>query len=196
MSENNIPKHMAEKQPWTLRRLWKEWGDVVVILAAVFVIFRFVIQLAWVPSGSMETTIPTKCALLGWRLPFVVSDVVPERGDIITFWSDELGKVLVKRAVGLPGEEVSFRDGYVYIDGEKLEESYLPAQGITECDRTFVVPEGSVFFLGDNRTGSLDARFWQEPYVEISQLQARPFLAISMGRDQSWTGVRFLPRGE
>ncbi|MBQ3548772.1 MAG: signal peptidase I [Oscillospiraceae bacterium] len=196
MSENNIPKHMAEKQPWTLRRLWKEWGDVVVILAAVFVIFRFVIQLAWVPSGSMETTIPTKCALLGWRLPFVVSDVVPERGDIITFWSDELGKVLVKRAVGLPGEEVSFRDGYVYIDGEKLEESYLPAQGITECDRTFVVPEGSVFFLGDNRTGSLDARFWQEPYVEISQLQARPFLAISVGRDQSWTGVRFLPRGE
>lgn len=196
MSENNIPKHTAEKQPWTLRRLWKEWGDVVVILAAVFVIFRFVIQLAWVPSGSMETTIPTKCALLGWRLPFVVSDVVPERGDIITFWSDELGKVLVKRAVGLPGEEVSFRDGYVYIDGEKLEESYLPAQGITECDRTFVVPEGSVFFLGDNRTGSLDARFWQEPYVEISQLQARPFLAISVGRDQSWTGVRFLPRGE
>ena len=196
MSENNIPKHMAEKQPWTLRRLWKEWGDVVVILAAVFVIFRFVIQLAWVPSGSMETTIPTKCALLGWRLPFVVSDVVPERGDIITFWSDELGKVLVKRAVGLPGEEVSFRDGYVYIDGEKLEESYLPAQGITECDRTFVVPEGSVFFLGDNRTGSLDARFWQEPYVEISQLQACPFLAISVGRDQSWTGVRFLPRGE
>ena len=196
MSENNIPKHMAEKQPWTLRRLWKEWGDVVVILAAVFVIFRFVIQLAWVPSGSMETTIPTKCALLGWRLPFVVSDVVPERGDIITFWSDELGKVLVKRAVGLPGEEVSFRDGYVYIDGEKLEESYLPAQGITECDRTFVVPEGSVFFLGDNRTGSLDARFWQEPYVEISQLHACPFLAISVGRDQSWTGVRFLPRGE
>ena len=58
MSENKTPKTDAVKQPWTLRRLWKEWGDVVVILAAVFVIFRFVLQLAWVPSGSMETTIP------------------------------------------------------------------------------------------------------------------------------------------
>ena len=196
MSENKTPKTDAVKQPWTLRRLWKEWGDVVVILAAVFVIFRFVLQLAWVPSGSMETTIPTKCALIGWRLPFAVSDVVPERGDIVTFWSDELGKVLVKRTIGLPGEEVSFADGYVYINGEKLEENYLPALGITESDKTFVVPEGCVFFLGDNRTGSLDARFWADPYVEISQLQARPFLAISVGRDQSWTGVRFLSRGE
>ena len=196
MSENKTPKTDAVKQPWTLRRLWKEWGDVVIILAVVFVLFRFVLQLAWVPSGSMETTIPTKCALIGWRLPFEVSDVVPERGDIITFWSDELGKVLVKRTIGLPGEEVSFADGYVYINGEKLEEFYLPARGITESDQVFRVPEGCVFFLGDNRTGSLDARFWSDPYVEISQLQARPFLAISVGRDQSWTGVRFLSRGE
>lgn len=196
MSENKVPKHLAEKQPWTLRRLWKEWGDVVVILAVVFVLFRFVLQLAWVPSGSMETTIPTKCALFGWRLPFIVSDVEPERGDIVTFWSDELGKVLVKRTIGLPGDEVSFADGYVYINGEKLEENYLPARGITECAETFVVPEGCVFFLGDNRTGSLDARFWADPYVEISEIQARPFLAISVGRDQSWTGVRILPRGE
>ena len=196
MSENKTPKTDVIKQPWTLRRLWKEWGDVVVILAAVFIVFRFVLQLAWVPTGSMETTIPTKCALLGWRLPFIVSDVEPERGDIVTFWSDELGKVLVKRVIGLPGEEVSFADGYVYINGEMLDEYYLPARGITESDKTFVVPEGCVFFLGDNRTGSLDARFWADPYVELSQLQARPFLAISIGRDQSWTGVRFLPRGE
>ena len=91
---------------------------------------------------------------------------------------------------------MSFADGYVYINGEKLEEFYLPARGITESDQVFRVPEGCVFFLGDNRTGSLDARFWADPYVEISQLQARPFLAISVGRDQSWTGVRFLSRGE
>ena len=196
MSENQNPKTDAVKQPLTLRRLWKEWGDVVIILAAVFIVFRFVLQLAWVPSGSMETTIPTNCALIGWRLPYIVSDVEPERGDIVTFWSDELGKVLVKRVIGLPGEEVSFADGYVYINGEMLDEYYLPARGVTECEETFVVPEGCVFFLGDNRTGSLDARFWVDPYVEISQLQARPFLAVSVGRDQCWTGVRFLPRGE
>lgn len=186
----------AVKQPWTLRRIIREWWDVAAILLAVFILFRFVLQVAWVPSGSMETTIPTKCALIGWRLPFIVSDPVPERGDIITFWSDELDKVLVKRAIGLPGDEVSFADGYVYINGEILDEPYLPAHGITESEKTFIVPEGHVFFLGDNRTGSLDARFWSDPYVEAAELQARPFIAISIGSDQSWQGVRFLGRGK
>ena len=195
MNEKKKPMEQpAIKEKWTLRRLWKEWGDVVIILAAVFLVFRFVLQVAWVPSGSMETTIPTKCALIGYRLPFTVSDPIPERGDIVTFWSDELGKVLVKRTIGLPGDEVSFADGYVYINGEKLEEEYLPARGITECDKTFVVPDGCVFFLGDNRTGSLDARFWADPFVEAAELQARPFIAISVGKDQSWQGVRFLHR--
>lgn len=182
------------KGKWTFRRFLKEWGDVILILAAVFLVFRFVLQVAWVPSGSMETTIPTKCALIGWRLPYTVSDPIPERGDIVTFWSDELGKVLVKRTIGLPGDEVSFQGGYVYINGEKLEEEYLPARGITECEKTFLVPEGSVFMLGDNRTGSLDARFWSDPYVTADEIQARPFLAISVGSDQCWQGVRFLHR--
>lgn len=202
MSENQTPKTEemnapnAVKQPWTLKRIVKEWWDVAAVLLAVFLVFRFVLQIAWVPSGSMETTIPTKCALVGWRLPFVVSDPVPERGDIITFWSDELGKVLVKRTIGLPGDEVSFRDGYVYINGEMLDEPYLPAHGITESEQVFVVPEGHVFFLGDNRTGSLDARFWSDPYVPLEELQARPVIAISVGSDQSWQGVRFLSRGK
>ncbi len=192
--KKNRVEQPAVKEKWTFRRFLKEWGDVILILAAVFLVFRFVLQVAWVPSGSMETTIPTKSAMIGWRLPFTVSDPVPERGDIVTFWSEELGQVLVKRTIGLPGEEVSFADGYVYINGEKLEEEYLPARGITESDKTFVVPEGCVFFLGDNRTGSLDARFWADPYVPVAQLQARPFIAISIGRDQCWQGVRFLRR--
>ena len=141
MNEKKKPvEQPAVKEKWTLRRLWKEWGDVVIILAAVFLVFRFVLQVAWVPSGSMETTIPTKSAMIGWRLPFTVSDPLPERGDIITFWSDELNEVLVKRAIGLPGDEISFQGGYVYINGEKQEEEYLPARGITESDKTFVVP--------------------------------------------------------
>ena len=148
-----------EKERWTLKRFWKEWREVILILAAVFVVFKFVIQIAWVPSGSMETTLPTKSVLLGLQLPYLVSDPVPERGNVVTFRSDELGKVLVKRVIGLPGDEISFRDGYVYINGQQLEEPYLPAQGVTESDNTFKVPEGCVIFLGDNRTGSFDSRF-------------------------------------
>ena len=135
--------------------------------------------------------------LVGWRLPYVVSDPVPERGDIVTFWDEELNKVLVKRVVGLPGETLSFKNGYTYVNGEKLDESYLPTQGITTlpdsmADKTFTVPEGCMFVMGDNRTGSNDSRLLGEPYIPIEAVQARMLVAISVGSDQSWQGVRWI----
>lgn len=183
----------AAEQPMSKgRKLWKDYGYMVITLAVVFVLFKIILQLAYVPSGSMETTIPTNTLLIGWRLPYVVSDPAPDRGDIVTFWDAELDKVLVKRVVGLPGETVSFKDGYTYINGEKLDESYLPTQGITEGAQTFAVPEGCVFVMGDNRTGSNDSRFLSQPYIPISDIQGRMLVAISIGSDQSWQGVRWI----
>lgn len=174
------------------RRLWDDYGYLLVTLAAVFVLFKVLLQLAYVPSGSMETTIPTKTLLIGWRLPYAVDDPVPERGDIVTFWDGELEKVLVKRVVGLPGEKITFKGGYTYINGEKLDESYLPAQGITTAERVFEVPEGCIFVMGDNRTGSNDSRFLSEPYIPVHNVQGRMLVAISVGREQSWQGVRWI----
>lgn len=184
-----------KKEKMTLKRFWKEWKEVILILAAVFVTFKFILQIAWVPSGSMETTLPTKSVLIGLHLPYAVGDPMPERGDIVTFWSDELNKVLVKRVIGLPGDEISFSGGYVYVNGEQLDEPYLMARGVTECDETFTVPEGCFFPLGDNRTGSLDARFWNEPYIPASAIQAKPFLVISFGSSQTWQGIRLVKQG-
>ena len=113
-------------------------------------------------------------------------------GDIVTFWSDELGKLLVKRVVGLPGDEITFQDGYTYINGEMLDESYLPRQGITQCSASFLVPEGCVFFMGDNRTGSNDARFWKQPYISVDNIRAKVMVGISVLPDNSWRGVRVI----
>ena len=143
----------------------------------------------------METTLPTKSVLLGWHLPYLVSDPVPQRGEIVTFWNDELNTVLVKRVVGLPGDEISFSGGFVYINGEKQAEEYLPAQGITDCDSTFQVPEGCFFAMGDNRTGSYDSREWDNPYVPIKNIQAHPFVVVSIGSGHSWQGVRLIRQG-
>lgn len=179
------------KSRW--RRLWDDWGYLVVTAAVMLFLLRVLLQLIYVPTASMETTIPTRSLVVGWRLPYAVADPVPRRGAIVTFWNDEEGEVLVKRVVGLPGETVSFEGGFVYINGEKLDEDYLPVSGITQSEKdTFQVPADCIFVMGDNRTGSHDSRYLREPYIPVSQVQGRMLLAISIGSGQSWQGVRWI----
>lgn len=85
----------------------------------------------------------------------------------------EIGKTsYIKRVIGLPGEHVQIKDGKVYINGKELEEKYLSENVVTEStDGAFtdlVVPEGTVFVMGDNRGASSDSRrFGCIPYDKI-----------------------------
>ena len=94
--------------------------------------------------------------------------------------------------IGLPGDTVSFSGGYVYINGQRLEEEYLDQQGgtISPNQTSFTVPEGCLFFLGDNRSGSNDARYWEESYIPVGNVKAHVLLAISLTGGSSWQGVR------
>mgnify|MGYP004521272789 FL=1 len=173
-------------------KLWKEYGYIPVTIVVMLLLFKVIFQIAWVPSGSMETTLPTKSILLSWQLPYAVSDPTPQRGQIVTFWSDEMGKLLVKRVIGLPGDIVTFQDGYVYVNGEKLDESYLPRQGQTASGsrEVYVVPEGHLFFLGDNRTGSWDARSWEDPFIPVENVRSHVMVCVSFLKGNSWLGIR------
>ena len=178
-------RRLQQEGKW--RRLWQDYGFVPTTVIVMLVLFKVILQIAWVPSGSMETTLPTRSLLLSWQLPYVFSDPTPQRGEIVTFWSDSMGKLLVKRVIGLPGDTVSFEGGYVYVNGEKLAETYLPQQGLTEAktQQSYQVPEGCLFFLGDNRTGS-----WDDPYVPVSNVRSHVMVCISFLKDNSWRGIR------
>ena len=114
----------AEESPQksVLRRLWDSTGYLLVPLVSVFLLLGVIFSLAWVPTGSMEPTLPTKSYFLGWRLPYFFGDPTPAQGDIVMFRSEELGELLVKRVIGLGGDTITFADGDVYVNGEALEE--------------------------------------------------------------------------
>lgn len=75
----------------------------------------------------------------------------------------EIGKTsYIKRVIGLPGDHVQIKNGKVYINEEELEEDYLQPGIITDdAERIFydiIVPENTVFAMGDNRNSSVDCR--------------------------------------
>jgi signal peptidase I len=83
----------------------------------------------------------------------------PRRGDVIVFHHPtDKGQILVKRVVGLPGEQLGIVDGRVAVNGERLREDYLRTAPFVEGPRWLTVPDGTVYVLGDNRSLSEDSR--------------------------------------
>lgn len=154
------------------------WGDVLyfaVVAALIYCLFHFVFLNGYISSGSMEPTMMEGDYAISNRLAYAKRS--PKCGDIIFFERD--GELLGKRIIGIGGDTVSFSDGQVLINGQVLDEAeYIPEGVSTICDTTFEVPEGSVFVLGDNREDSFDSRYWDEPFVPISDIKAKYMFLI------------------
>lgn len=89
----------------------------------------------------------------------------------------EMGKEsYIKRVIGLPGERIEIKNGKVYVNGEQLEEEYLQPGIVTDAGsyNNFVVPEGYVFCMGDNRTRSTDCRHFG--CIPIEKLEGKVFI--------------------
>lgn len=148
---------------------FKDW--VVPIVAAIgiaFIINKFLVYNVYIPSESMVPTLNVGDKLMVSRI-YNTDNI--ERGDIIVFYSDELSEVVIKRAIGLPGDKIVIHDGIVNVNGEDLKEDYVKNNEILNA--TFEVPEGKFFFLGDNRRVSSDARKWINPYIDESDIQGK-----------------------
>ncbi len=152
---------------------------IAFILAAL--IQRFVVFKAKIPSPSMVPTLNVGDNLFVTR---VYNPEKLKRGDVVVFYSQERNEDMIKRLIGLPGDEVVISKGIVTVNGITLEEDYIGEQD--EFIGTYNVPEDKYFFLGDNRLWSLDSRYWENPYIDESDITGKAQLKVYPFSDFGW----------
>lgn len=146
-----------------------------------------------IPSSAMEPTLLVGDHLIANMR--IYKKQKPKRGDIVIFeYPMDPSKDFIKRVIGLEGEKVKMIRNKIYINGKLLDDpwGYYEKSELTkpfEKANYFgpaVVPENSLFVLGDNRYNSLDSRFWG--YVNIKKLKGKA-LYIYWAKNKSRIGM-------
>lgn len=156
----------------------KEWiKDIVIAVVLAAVILAF-IKPTIVREHSMENTLSDGDYLFVSKQTYKLFGKEPQLGDIIVFSSDletvtGRDKLLIKRVIGVPGDTIAIYDGVVYVNGEGLSEPYTK-DGYTASDMYEVlVPEGSLFCMGDNRQNSTDSRDGRVGFVSMDRVMGK-----------------------
>ena len=175
------------------RRFLKEYLEPILtaVLIALFV-RAFVVQAFKIPSSSMEPTLLVGDYLFvnkfiyGTRIPYTDMKLLkfekPKRGDVIVFvFPLDPSKDFIKRVIGTEGEKVEIIHNKIYINDRLIDDPWgrfkrerpeWPLQG-AEKFGPVVVPQHSLFVLGDNRDNSQDSRFWG--FLHVNAVKGKAF---------------------
>jgi len=177
-------EELEEDRPLTKEELRHEIISTIVYLLVVFVLIflfiHYVGQRTVVSGSSMENTLSNGDNLIIDKISYRFRD--PERFEVVVFpYKLDEKTFFIKRVIGLPGETVYIdAKGTIYINGEKLEESYgrevIANPGLASSEITLADDE--YFVLGDNRNNSEDSRFDDVGNIKRSDLIGRAWVRI------------------
>lgn len=209
VSEKAIQSTDSHTEPSsTWREVVSFMKTLALFLALAFFVRASVVEAFKIPSESMVSTLRvgdyilvTKLAY-GIRLPFVNRYVYqydwPKRGDIVVFTrpddpetpEDDSDMNIIKRVIGLPGEQIEVRGRSVYINNQRIVEPYAifdPKRDVLEGDfGPERIPPGHIFLMGDNRDHSRDSRFWRpSPFLDVQRVKGRAMI-IYWSWDPTW----------
>lgn len=199
------------------------------IFLIVLVVRSFIIQPFRVPTGSLEPTVmPNDFVAVsqfayGLRLPVINTKIAhisePQHGDIVVFrYPVDPSVNFVKRAIGLPGDHIVYKNKVLYINGQEMKQTFIKEGEDVEStgnisskvmeenlmgikhqilihddggetdDFDFTVPKGYYFMMGDNRDDSADSRVWG--FVPEENLVGRAFMIwLSFDHGIRWSRI-------
>lgn len=144
---------------------------VLAVLLITYVLVNFVVRKTVVHNVSMQETLFDGDNILLDQLSYRIG--FPERFDVICFKSYKQKELLIKRVIGLPGENVRILAGKIYINGEVIDDvpglDRIENPGLAAND--IILGPDEYFVIGDNREESIDSR-----YVEIGNIREKDIL--------------------
>jgi signal peptidase I len=132
--------------------------DLLISVVVSFFIITFLYQPVKVEGTSMAPQLHDQDRLFINKFAYNFEKI--ERDDVVVFYYPrDTQKSYIKRVIGLPGDTVRIADGQVYVNGQAVDEPYVPARyRDVRSMEEFKVPEGEYFVMGDHRSISSDSR--------------------------------------
>jgi signal peptidase I len=154
-----------------------EWMESIAIaLLVAFLLRFFVFDVVLVEGKSMNPTLDSGDRIIVTKLNYRFGK--PQYSDIVVFKNPDDPKVrYIKRVIGVEGDSVEIKEGKVYVNDQILTEPYLLEPAAGDYPKT-VVPEGTIFALGDNRNYSRDSRNSHVGFIPIRNIIGKAKLRI------------------
>lgn len=173
------------------------FDSIVVAFVIAMIIRAFFVQAYKIPSGSMLNTLLIGDHILVNKMAYTFSK--PKYKDIIVFeYPLEPSKDFIKRVIGTPGDKIKLDGKKVYRNGALLKENYARYTDSNQLStflgnrfhtKTFTVPEGKYFVMGDNRDSSFDGRYWG--FVSKDMIKGEAFIIYWSWDTNNGFDIRF-----
>src|ERR1700742_2557442 len=157
MNEENTTEQRSDASSTrTHLQLWVR--DFIISVMASFFIITFLYQPVKVEGTSMQPELRDQDRLFVNKFAYNFEKI--SRGDVVVFYYPrDTQKSYIKRVIALPGDDIRIDDGRVFVNGQRIDESYVPKRfRDMRSMADMVVPPNEYFVMGDHRSISSDSR--------------------------------------